>query len=159
MKPRSVFALVGLFGFTSPVNAEWMYLFHNTGTESGLARWNLGVPGSQPEILVTHAQLDSLGYQGGPYPPIVVDSVIGKFYFVASLTSSQGPTTLFRANLDGTDLEPFHTTNWAYQNYDIAIYRPPGNVPAVSTWWLLILAILVATAGTVIARTMRRQQV
>lgn len=157
MKLRWATVCVGFLALTSRGEAQWLYFTDNNGSDSGIARWNLGVPGSQPEFLVTAHQLDLMGY-GIPGGSIAIDSVGGKIYFWANPAAS-GSGTIFRANLDGTVLEPIHDAPGNINVFAAAIYRPPGNVPAVSAWGLLVLAATVASAGTVIATRKNRRKV
>lgn len=88
---------------------------------------------------------------------IVIDAPSAKLYWTLNSGEVQ------RANLDGTGLETVLTT--AAGTWDITILQQipiTGAIPAASSWGLLILALTMLSAGTVVLggkRGVRRCQV
>lgn len=79
---------------------------------------------------------------------IELDAAAGKMYW----TSEANPGRVRRANLDGTDVEDLATTvDGVFFAHGIALSLAVETpIPAVSQWGMIVMALLVSCAATLI---------
>ena len=147
MSRSSLFAVLLSLGVTSAAEAQWIYWEQYSQAQDTTTIRRANLDGTNVEVVATGAY-----YPGTRATPqaVVVDGRGGKVYWV-----TQDNLTIRRSNLDGSNPEDVLTQ--AHDGLDgpfiIAIVYPAlSNIPAVSTFGLGVLALLVVGAGAYVMR-------
>lgn len=136
----------------STAEAQWLYWLEVARTDPvKVGMYRKPLDGGAKETVLASSELINNIAPAGSQGQIATDLVAGRIYWQQRSAPGSGNTTIWRADLDGTNQEAFATSEGGadqpFINPPLWIVRPSsGTIPAVSTWGLgvMLLALLVA---------------
>jgi len=140
----------------STAEAQWLYWVETSRTPFGeLATLRKPLSGGVREVVLPFNDLkfSTTGFEG----KYAFDEVGGKIYWQQRNSPGDGNSSIWRANLDGTAPEIFVSipsgANDSFIRGSLRIVRSAGGtVPAVSSWGLGVMLLVILAVGTIVFR-------
>lgn len=151
---------VGVLALTHVANAQWLYWVEETRTDPPkLALYRKPLDGGLRETVLApteerYYQMQDRKVNDGFYS---FDPAGGKLYWLERDAPQSGNSSIWRADLDGSNPELFTQSaggaDMPFIISSLKVIRPPGGtVPAVSTWGLGMMLLVSVALGTLIMK-------